>query len=531
MSDIIGVINRPKIEVCLDSIRTPNPLVETGGPTSLSLGAVADGQWLARSGVQIVGQDAPASTLTLTVSSTAHDGDPNASGVPAAFGAAPTGSFYVQDNPRILWRKASTGVWVLVGPVAAHDVFSTSIAPGGDDNAPGTAASPIASLKELSARCLALGSLQHHIAMAAGDYRLHDWKGEGYSGFTADTPVTSIGGVIRPAQIIGANSLLGSFTVASTSGLTITAQGTPGWAPGQFAGSVLELSYFGFTYYAPVLTNAAGAVTVNFGWNTFTGAFFAPPAPGSVVNIREAASRILPPLTNPSWAINRLHFHGRALFRFVDFDGVGGGAGGPFAREVGEYTFDACRFRNFSQSGLLGEGKGFLSGCYFDACGDVCVEQSTGSVQLNNSHVKGTQTGYRGRIQVGAGSVVTAEDLTEELYNAKTVDHVINDEAVAYRLDNVRDLMLVSRGGRYQKVNQAMRAAEGMGAVTRYLVNLDGGQNRVDLLDTANATVSAGTAYIRLAALAQNLSKADYASYGYRIDDSAGNWVFDGGSF
>lgn len=523
----IGSGNREGVAPTLARSDHDHALRETGGPTDLTLGAVADGQVLQRSGAQIVGV-APSSLAVHTVSSTGYDGDPNIEGAPAILVSAAPGAFYLQQTPfDVLWRKTSYTSWVAIEP-RTHDVFTTyANSATGDDTGPGTSTNPIASLKELSARCLALDSLQHHATLSGNDFRTHDWKVDGYNGFSEDTPTTTLGGSIRPTQILGTSAIADTFTVGSTTGLTITASPSPGWVVNQWVRHVLKLEYYGFVYWAPIIANGVDTLTVNFGWNTLTGAFFPVPTPGTTLEIHEIQTRILPPLTNPSWASSALHYHGQVLFRHIHFDGTGGGGSGLRPRAVSECTIDACLFTNYSLLGWLG-GPGYIRGCYFDACGDVCIE---GQVQVNDTHVKGTRTGYRGKIQVGAGSVITAEDLTGELYHAKAVDNVINDEAVAYRLVNVRDLMLISRGGRFQKVNQPMRTAEGLGAVNRYLVNLDGGQNRVDLLDTANADLSAGTAYIRLEALAQNLSKADYAADGYQLDDSVGNWVFDGGSY
>ncbi len=402
-------------------------------------------------------------------------------------------------------------------PAVAAASFAIAINPAGDDQAQGSSAAPIRTLRELARRLPTLGE-SVRVDMAAGSYPLFDFVGAG----TLDGRL-SLGSAQAPLVVQGALSTVASFTVGSTSGITVTASPNPGWAVDVHKGRFLyHVPFAGFPRWSPILANTSDTLTVALG-ATGIGGFYPLPAPSSTVTILQPTSIITPPTTNAVRFENRLFLRDRVIFRNVIFDGAGGAFSGPTCYEGTQYEFYGCIFRNYSARGLEGRGNGILGDCIFDACTEAGAEIG-GFAQFNDCFIRNCNTGLRasfnGTVNLGAGSMVAAEGVAEELYNAKT-QGVVNDETVRVRLSTVRDLCFLQRGGRFTKVNAPLKAIVGFGALTRNVMRFDGSAGVADLFSSATQDLTSASPYFDFAGT--TLTFADYASAGYRADDTLGN--------
>lgn len=468
----------------------------------------------------------PRRPALVTAALASYDGDPNSSSAPNSLRLAPVGTFYLQATPDVLWRKARSSTWVPLSFLNSYETTPLYVSSSGDDDAPGTEDSPIQSLRELSLR-LPIYEGAASVRIGAGTFRGVNVSGEGL-----DSRLV-IGGSRNTVVVEGTLSEITTFTVASSSGITVTAAGSPGWEVNEHRFKFLEYFVFGSFRHLPIISNTSDTLTIVLG-STAIGGFYPLPPVSTELRIVEQVTVIAPPLTNPGSFNNRFIFQKFVEFFGIAFDGSGGGFSGPTCTDPGSnYQFSACDFRNWSGRGLEGHGTGIVFDSIFRSCGDACIE-SAGYVQVNDCLYASSATGIRaafgGVVNVGAGSFFACMNITQQAWNIKTRG-IVNDESVRVYYSSVRDFIYAQRSAHYQKVNAPLISINGFGALTRYLVRIEGGGNKIDLLSSSTADVTAGTAYVRFDAAARNFSKTQYQDADYNIDDILGNHVYDGGSF
>lgn len=208
MTDIVGVIHRPRLEVCLEAVRTPTPLRETSGPTSLSMGPVEDGQWLMRSGTEVTGVPPPvlaeedgtlAPERKLFVRGAAST-DPDTS---------PEMGFRDKDRTNGWWMRYSGSgtVWIMSGPAngGIRAVWGNSLQSGGNGPSIDLAQTAKGRANIRPSRFeteTGLGSAAEHVpAMFVQQAESARWSAEGYqvtrgmSEFGATPPASQPGAI------------------------------------------------------------------------------------------------------------------------------------------------------------------------------------------------------------------------------------------------------------------------------------------------------------------------------------------------
>lgn len=187
----------------------------------------------------------------------------------------------------------------------------------GNDDAPGTLAQPVKTIFEAAARAMCYRS--SHIHLLAGIHEMKDLSVPDVSqyGITQKTNIGFWDGCKLDGELVDVDSI----TVDSVALNVITAQGSPGWTPGEFKRHWLDFGLvWGFLYRLPIIDNTADTITVGYALDNMPDGYIPTPTIGQVLQIKRNGAVVVPNSVNPASAVNQLWVTGRVFIEYVTFD-------------------------------------------------------------------------------------------------------------------------------------------------------------------------------------------------------------------
>jgi hypothetical protein len=443
-----------------------------------------------------------------------YDGDPNDGGAPTIFSNAPAGTVYLQsDDTR--WRKKAAGFWSLAtdgggGPSTSVELW---VDPAGDDSNPGTETEPLATLYEATLRIPLLGNST--IYLSAGTFELPNWQG------------TNTRTVLRSNNltVYGTIETIESFTVDSTTGNVITAQGSPGWSVDEHKDRFIRHIIYGTTYASfRILSNTADTLTVAISTPAIGGYTHAP-TNGTVLAICENAS-VIGPGSDPYYS-SYLYYAGVVTFRNVCFDGStgsGGGRCGVTGQPYSKGTFIGCDFLHWSADGVVGFGCLAVAGCRFDDCYEGVLADQFSTVNSDNVFQNGTVgiTARTGMLWLNHGCGAWMENMY--CYLLTSLEGFVDDGGTRIWVEgSCAQYAIVRASGRYNKSAYALIGWPGKDTFTSRVIAMEEFGAYVGLFNSALSTLKPDATFFRI--IATNYSLSEYIANGADADFPGGNRV------
>jgi hypothetical protein len=426
-----------------------------------------------------------------------YDGDPNDSAAPPILGLTPAGSTYLESNGT-RWLKQVSGLWVNHVPWSAD--LEIYVDPAGDDDNPGSATNPIASIAEAITRVAAGGRTT--IFLSAGVHNLPN------QGWTRDRTVLSGENV----SVDGHINVLESFTVASMATNVITAQGSPGWTINEHVGKQLRWEYFGpawpdWYYGWWILSNTADTLTVAM-TTTLLGGFISPPGAGTSLDIVELDSVITP--TNGNDPYSRFHYEGGVTFRDIHFDGTLATTGTTSWTGGAEAMFRFCKITDYTGGfgGIVDFGRIYVLGCHFKDC-DVAVSVTQfGQLYFDNFFedcAVAIDALNKCFIHLSSQSYVWAKNCPVVI--ALDQGATVYDQSQGVWLDNVGKYGVLATGSNYIK---SVIGLSGFDATKRdantYVYEVTGPNCTMSMRDSSQITVGPDADFFRVDGVSYSLA-------------------------
>jgi hypothetical protein len=374
--------------------------------------------------------------------------------------------------------------------------------PAGDDDASGDISNPIQTIQEARTRSSEwLTGLNNVVQLNAGAFPLPDLSAVG------DLLVfhSRTGGL----RIKGTYSTIETFTAGSTVDNTITASPSPGWTVDEHVGRVILLTSGTEQLPASILSNTADTVVLG-ATPTSLGGQFTLPGSGSVDISAHASS-----ITSAPVSSTRVAVAGEVTFQDIFFDGSGGGnIGVQFAGGTATADFQGCRFQDFGNAITLILDRVFCTMCHWEDCSIGIKCGGSGIVQIagDNTFINCSSNAITVR---GGGRFITPSFATLFVENTSTVfqmrnyGHLTDYLTYLWFDTNVGDYVNLGAHCDYERDLVPLKIFPGKNQPGR-VINAIETQSRITIKDTASATMTGTTAFLRLSGT--DVTYADFAA-------------------